>query len=433
MKQIKKWFLLLFLVFSLVMLLIVVNKKEVERLALQLETYSLEHNIGKSKLYDIKGNHVFLEDKMIKNSKIIGLTKGYVHSDDQNRIALSLFVNGFCYTKKYQSRKVSVFMGSCKKIVQSYDFTGSEQIFVAPYNGNYEIELWGAAGGKVAYFIIPSMIENKNGRGAYVKGTIHLKEGDLLYVQVGGKGEDGKVHKEGSRFTAFGYPSTGGKGGYNGGGDGFEDPETQAGGGGGGATDIRLVSGTWNDFESLKSRIMVASGGGGMSRFYEYKDSASAGTGESGSGGTLNGKDGKVNLGILEHTYGFGSTQKTGYQFGIGDHGQLCMTTLNGLGGGAGGYYGSYSGRCGLQDWEVPGGAGGASSFVSGCKGCVAITKNSTKDKILFSDSSIHYSGLVFTNITMKSGDEIMPNPISNHSMLGNKRNGYARIRYIGN
>lgn len=30
---------------------------------------------------------------------------------------------------------------------------------------------------------------------------------------------------------------------------------------GGGATDIRLVSGEWNDFESLKSRIMVAGGG----------------------------------------------------------------------------------------------------------------------------------------------------------------------------
>ena len=32
---------------------------------------------------------------------------------------------------------------------------------------------------------------------------------------------------------------------------------------GGGATDVRLVGGTWNSFSSLKSRIMVAGSGGG--------------------------------------------------------------------------------------------------------------------------------------------------------------------------
>ncbi len=433
MKQKKKWFFIFLAVLMLLFFLLTINKYQIKRLILELEIYSIEHNNGESKLYNINGNKVLFENKEIKNSKLFGLATGYIHSDNQNRISFQLFVNGFCYTKKYQSKKISISLGTCKKLVQSYEFTGSEQIFIAPYTGKYEIELWGASGGKVAYFIIPSMIKNKNGRGAYTKGEIFLKEKDLLYVQVGGKGQDGEVHEERNRFTTFGYPSTGGKGGYNGGGDGFEDPETQAGGGGGGATDIRLVSGSWNQFESLKSRIMVAAGGGGMSRFYEYSDSASAGTGESGSGGTLKGKDGKVNLGILEKTYGFGSSQKTGYQFGIGDHGQLCMTTLNGLGGGAGGYYGSYSGRCGLNDWDVPGGAGGASSFVSGCTGCVAMKENSTQDRILFSENSIHYSGLSFTNIIMKSGDENMPNPYSNRTMTGNDGNGYARIRYLGN
>ena len=32
---------------------------------------------------------------------------------------------------------------------------------------------------------------------------------------------------------------------------------------GGGATDIRLISGNWDSFESLKSRIMVAGGSSG--------------------------------------------------------------------------------------------------------------------------------------------------------------------------
>ena len=48
--------------------------------------------------------------------------------------------------------------------------------------------------------------------------------------------------------------------------------------GGGGASDIRTVNGTWDDFESLKSRIMVAAGGGGP-------DSGKKG----GAGGTLEG------------------------------------------------------------------------------------------------------------------------------------------------
>lgn len=44
--------------------------------------------------------------------------------------------------------------------------------------------------------------------------------------------------------------------------DGRDD---EASGAGGGATDFRLVPGSWNDKESLYSRIMVA--GGGRRRF----------------------------------------------------------------------------------------------------------------------------------------------------------------------
>lgn len=58
-------------------------------------------------------------------------------------------------------------------------------------------------------------------------------------------------------------------GGYNGGGYGVQRNNNNSyvhnSGSGGGATDVRLVGGAWNNFDSLKSRIMVAAGGGGGS------------------------------------------------------------------------------------------------------------------------------------------------------------------------
>ena len=75
------------------------------------------------------------------------------------------------------------------------------------------------------------------------------KEGEKLYVYVGGHGADAVVGKDA-------------KGGYNGGGLGtWDHSDDEAAGAGGGATDVRLISGEWNNFESLKSRIMVAAGG----------------------------------------------------------------------------------------------------------------------------------------------------------------------------
>ena len=57
-------------------------------------------------------------------------------------------------------------------------------------------------------------------------------------------------------------------GAWNGGGDGLATMEDGNGRPGGGATDFRLVSGSVrNDVASLRSRIMVAGGGGGASNY----------------------------------------------------------------------------------------------------------------------------------------------------------------------
>ena len=88
--------------------------------------------------------------------------------------------------------------------------------------------------------------------------------------------------------------------GYNGGGLGTWDQEDdEAAGAGGGATDIRLVANDWDNFESLKSRIMVAAGGGGATNL-------TAG----GAGGGLEG--------LTNRKRSQPGTQTSGYQFGIG-------------------------------------------------------------------------------------------------------------------
>ena len=391
-------------------------------------------------LFKINNGYLFEEHaskrKLIEKIPFIGYSNGYVHINDSGNYAFKIMINGICAIKDYNSNKINYSLGNCNKKINVFKYIGSNQVFVVPRTGNYKIELWGAKGGKSSTYedtekYIENLREQSYGKGAYTSGTIYLNAGEVLYVQVGSSGSDAKIIKDTDRMTGFGYPSIGGKGGYNGGGDGYDDPENTAGGGGGGATDIRLVGGSWNDFESLKSRIMVAAGAGGMSRFYLNNGGFFYKNGSSGSGGTLKGIDGKT---LLENDkfYGYGATQSRGYRFGIGENGNLCMSTINGLGGGAGGYYGSRSGYCNPSDWVPSNGAGGGSSYVSGCNGCNSISEKSTENNIIHTNQKYHYSGKYFTNIKMISGDDKMPNPYNGKTMIGNDNDGFARITYMG-
>ena len=197
--------------------------------------------------------------------------------------------------------------------ISTFSYTGSSQTFETPSNGNYKIELWGASGGA-----------SGGGLGAYVSGTISLNQGKKLYIYVG----------EGNNWKSNGTSFNGGTGDCGG------TP-------GGGATDVRLVGGSWNNFSSLKSRIMVAAGGG-------------SGSGNNnvnmGYGGALVGGNGKIATGATQLFPG--NVDNTAYkasEFGIANGG--CA--------GGGGYYGGGGATC-VQ------GAGGGSSYISGHKGCVA-------------------------------------------------------------
>ena len=391
----------------------------------------MEKNDMTQGLFHVKGSRVYYENndekELVGTLPFFGWINGYVHLTEDNEM-IRIWNHGWITYKNYNQKNMTTSLLFANEKL-TYNAIENEQVFIVPSTGTYKIELWGAKGGEST---ASRDTNHHDGKGAYVSGEIFLWKGEKLYLQVGSKGEDGEKIYDLRRFTAFGYPSSGGKGGYNGGGDGMDDSELSAGGGGGGATDIRLVSGNWDDFDSLKSRIMVAGGGGGMSRLYTYTNTSYADAGSSGSGGTTEGIKAKVVL-FDDDIYGYGSTQTDGYQFGGGENGEWCLSTLNGLGGGAGGYMGSHSGACNKTDWYLPTGAGGASSYVSGCKNCKAIKKSSTKDNLQFEKDGVHYSGKKFKNIVMIDGDSKMPSTKdANKKMTGNNGDGFARITKVG-
>ncbi len=317
-------------------------------------------------------------------------------------------------------------------VVYEYAYTGKEQKFVTPTSGLYRTELWGAQGGNIsgkAYNQDGTVRANKltytGGKGAYTKGDISLGIGVNLYIYVGGSPEENTSSEDSGTSV----------GGYNGGAS-IQTTSEFFGVGGGGATDIRLIGGNWDSFDGLKSRIMVASGGGGAN----FRN-AGYGEGNGGEGGTLNGINGYEAL--TEGSYhrpdfangyviGLGATQTSGgkmeYHYLNGT--TSIDTSPNGTfggknanpnqSGGGGGYYsGGSSGH---------GGAGGGSSYISGMVGCDSITENSTEGTITHTGSSDHYSGRVFTNVAMKAGNQEMPTYDDTSTMTGNEGNGYAKI-----
>lgn len=258
-------------------------------------------------------------------------------------------------------------------IDKTFYYTGGVQsITLQP--GTYTIEAWGASGGGTA-----SMI----GQGGYTKGTVYIDKTTTLYVHVG---------QEGVRQTSgAGAPAT-----YNGGGDGgrtyMPNQTVHLGGSGGGASDVRLLSGAWNNAEGLKSRILVAGGGGGSGCASNHNPGHGGGltgattrnasgsyAGASASGGsqTAGGK-------------GVGSYKNTGSSagsFGKGGNAAQCAA------GGGGGYYGGGT--------EYTAGGGGGSSFAAGWSGCSTAYTS-------------YHGGLKFTNVTLQQG--------------GNTGNGRVRI-----
>lgn len=277
----------------------------------------------------------------------------------------------------------------------NYDYTGSSQKFLAGCTGKYKIELWGANGSGT-----------KGGKRAYTVGNILLHQNDVLYVYVGEEG------KNSASCDSVSFNSNIAGVCYS----------------GGGATDIRLNEGdTWNNVNSLSSRIMVAAGGGGSSSTSYAAGNGGAFTGSNAASGGAKGGAKTANQTSLSITFGVaGSASGTGASSG------------------GGGFFAGESSAI----------AGGGSSFISGRPGCVAVIREGSSypreikgtttnesgatinqvctDDTTEAECSIHYSDYYFTDTDMKTGSSV-PNIIDpeTHEVRSNYNGGFARITFL--
>ncbi len=282
--------------------------------------------------------------------------------------------------------------------------TAGMHTFTAPKSGTYSFEAWGASGG--GNDPNSTSIGSRGGKGGYTYGEIHLNAGETVYVYVGGQG---------------GLAQNVSPAGWNGGGSAAYSGNPT--GAGGGATDFRLISGTWDNITGLRSRIMVAGGGGGADDTGTASGTYNGANDESGGhAGGLVGFSAET-MGIPSYS-GFGiqtsgGVAKTnGFSGGFGFGGEHTGAGAD-YGGGGGGYYGGASGGGTHQ------GGGGGSSFISGFSGARAVNADGTHRA-----DSTHYSGKVFTNMIMRAGNETMPKPTGG-TEVGHVGNGYAKITYM--
>lgn len=241
--------------------------------------------------------------------------------------------------------------------------TAEAQIYTVPsgQSGWYKIELWGASGGTTTS---ETGEVRAGGKGAYTSGLIYLVENQKLYFYIGGT-------------------TTNSSGGANGGGKG-----AGKGMGGGGSSDVRTKSGAWDNDDSLKTRLMVAAGGGGAEGFKEGAPGGNA--------GAVIGRPGQSNIAGSNYTNaGYGSQKgpilvnwinlyekadkcNSGYISGDANNASKIKLACGklGLGGaatnneGGGGGSGYFGGGAGSSDNSTVAGSGaGGSSFIAGYSG----------------------------------------------------------------
>jgi hypothetical protein len=244
--------------------------------------------------------------------------------------------------------------GDCQpsgsQVVCTFTYTGNAQSWTVPEGVTQAtFDVSGAQGGGTPDLFEPAILPG--GKGGEATATIPVTPGEMLQVNVGGKGGDGAN-------------GPGGAGGFNGGAAGGVGC-CSGPGGGGGASDVRRDTDASGAF-ALAERIIVAGGGGGRGGF----DGGVGGVGgglSGGAGGTDNGggggggtqeDGGDGGLGQVFDEQVFGDNGSKG-DLGDGGDGGDGISIGDGGGGGGGGYYGGGGGGGGLSG----GGGGGGSGF----------------------------------------------------------------------
>ena len=190
---------------------------------------------------------------------------------------IALFVSGILIMTSICSSTVNAEEPEPAKELEelswTYEYTGTEQAFTAPYSGVYQFEIYGAQGGG-----------DKGGKGGSVTVTINIAKGTTVTLNIGGKE------------------------GYNGGGMGSASN-------GGGATDIRID----------EKRIAIAGGGGGGTGILQGGAGGSSSSGDNGLD-YIGTSDLERNSGYKGGTYGYYYTNLiTPHQ-----HSSGCYSTCNG-------------------------------------------------------------------------------------------------------
>ena len=271
------------------------------------------------------------------------------------------------------------------------------------------MECWGAQGGGNSSY--------PGGKGSYTKGTITIKANTAFYIVVGQNGKnEGIIFNNGSKFVHIYLPAT--TGSWS----------------GGGSTDIRLTIHTeeWDNFDSRKSRIMVAASGGGSISYYLPQNGR--------PGGALKGFAGTTET-VCSSMDGEAATFGTQIKGGLNGTGRFARQTPNYIGfgyipvsndynmnGAGNGYYAGGKGNHGVNTAGV--GATG-SCFISGYPGCDAIKESSTENAIVHTGQPIHYSGLVFTDTEMIDGQSLMPSPDGGPKTIGHLGDGACVITQL--
>ena len=310
------------------------------------------------------------------------LTTGILKSRESKDYSLSLWID-YNTTLEDLNNEIKSFKSKIVVVgkpinyngdtVFNFDYTGSEQTFIAPISGTYKLETWGAQGG----YDIKTAENSSDGVGGYSNGEIELAKNLMLFLNIGGKGDN-------YTDNSLSY------GGYNGGGNGGITSETieqaQGGSGGGGATHIAIVSGILKSLLNERDKILIVSGGGGGTGAEADSDKNQkffngAGGGYIGNNGLYNSSWIKLyGTGGSQNNGGYDNDTKSNYgDFAIGSN--LHETGYGGNGGG-GGYYG------GGGTNRSHSGAGGGSGYIGNslltnkvmyCYNCEESNEESTK------------------------------------------------------
>ena len=333
------------------------------------------------------------------------------------------------YNKTAYSKKFFILKTTTKKYCKSescdFDYTGDEQMFVAPKTGTYKLETWGAQGGSANKMYY-------GGYGGYSVGKIKLTNKDKVYVNIGESPKQeynnySEVHNKCNGNEICYLNMT-----YNGGGFGFlwNTPSNNilfsVSQSGGGATHISDISGQLFTLENKRNSIIIVSGGGGAGDYYyTFKNDSYYHYGIGGNAGGYIGNNGTSGGNNQSYSYyGTGGTQTSGgkcnnsdccNESGFFGHGSpstmsYIKNSYKEVTGGGGGYYGGGVGR--------RAGGGGGSGYIGNtsltdkhmaCYNCETSNEESTK------------------TISVTCASET---PTSDCAKIGN---GYAKITYLGN